>query len=312
MLDLAIIIVSYNTRYLTGNCLSSVLAALDRSSLEAEIWVVDNASQDGSAEYVQKKFPQVKLIANDENIGFAAATNLALTHIGELSRPPRYVFLLNPDTLVEQDALSTLVEFLDTHPEVGVVGPQLAYANGTFQHSAFRFPTLLMTFFDFWPVHHRLLDSRLNGRYPRCRYARGEPFPIDHPLGAALMVRWETIQQAGPLDTGYFMYCEEVDWCMRIKALGWQVYCVPQARILHLAGQSTRQFRDKMFVALWRSRFRLFRQHYSHLYQTLARLIVQAGVRREIARTRQAQRRGEISAQEASQRLAAFRQVLRM
>jgi len=201
------------------------------------------------------------------------------------------------------------VAFLDEHPHVGTVGPQPVYGDGSFQHGAFHFPTLWMAFFDFWTINHRLIDSRLNGRYPRRWYQSGEPFRIDHPLGAALMIRWETVQQIGPLDTGFFMYCEEIDWCMRAIAAGWEAYCLPRARITHLAGQSTRQFRHEMFVALWRSRFRLFEKHYRRGYRILVRAIVRAGLARKVRQAERALRRGEIAPNEAARRLAAYAQV---
>lgn len=311
-MDLGIVVVSYNTRQLTCECLASVYVALDASDLDARVWVVDNASPDGSAALIGERFPQATLVASQENLGFARAVNLAIRRMGTLGAPPRHVLLLNPDTIVSPDALSLMVSFLDQHPRVGVVGAQLLYQDGSFQHGAFRFPTLWMALFDFLSVNHRIANSRLNGRYPRRWYELGMPFLIDHPLGAALMIRWNTIQQVGPVDSGYFMYCEEIDWCKRVKAAGWEIWCIPRAKIVHLAGRSTGQFRDEMFVALWRSRYRLFQKHYGGLHRALVRLIVRAGLRREIRRTRQALRRGTITPDEADPRLAAYREVIRM
>jgi hypothetical protein len=205
-----------------------------------------------------------------------------------------------------------MASFLNDHPRVGVVGPQLTYGDGTFQHSAFHFPTLWMALFDFFPLHHRLLNSRLNGRYPRHLYEAGEPFPIDHPLGAAMMVRRETIQQVGLLDDDFFMYCEEIDWCKRIREAGWEIYCLPEAKIVHFAGQSTRQFAEEMFVALWRSRFRLFRKHYGRGYRVAARLIVALGLRYEMWQLRRRRARGELPREEMRNEMAAYRRVLEM
>ena len=128
-------------------------------------------------------------------------------------------------------------------PRTGLVGPRLVYPDGTFQHSAFRFPSLGQAFLDFFLLHHRLLQSPWNGRYPRALYAAGRPFSVDHPLGACMMVRREVVEQVGSLDADYFMYCEEIDWAMRIKRAGWQIGCVPAAEVVHYAGQSARQFR---------------------------------------------------------------------
>ncbi len=316
--DLSIIIVSFNTRRLLQECLNSVYANLAESNLTGEVIVVDNASHDGSAAMVRESFPQARLIANADNRGFAAANNQALRALGYgmgdegYPLPPRYVMLLNPDTLVGKKALAKLVYFMDTNPQAGACGARLLHGDGSFQHSAFAFPTLFQVFFDFFPLNHRLTDSRLNGRYPRRLYQAGQPFPIDHPLGAALMVRREAIIQVGLLDERFFIYCEEIDWCLRIKAAGWSIWCVPEAEMVHHGAQSTAQFRDEMFVALWKSRYQLFAKHYSRLFQWTARHIVRLGLWAEARRAQAAAHRGEITESELSSRLQAYRQVARI
>ncbi len=344
MMDLAIVTVSYNTRDLLAECLEAALAGLARSGLAGQVWVVDNASADGSAGMVRDRFPGIYLIAHDENVGFAAGNNLALRAMGfpvEARAPdcgparaekgtaraekgaaraekgpvraiegkPRHVLFLNPDTRVVGDALGTMVRFLDETPGAGAAGARLVHGDGSFQHSAFGFPGLWQILFDFFPLHPRLLESRLNGRYPRRRYAAGEPFPVDHPLGAALMVRGETLNQVGGFDERYFMYCEEIDLCRRIKAAGWEIFCVPGAQIVHHVAQSTRQFRDRMFVALWHSRFLMFEKHEGVLFRWAARRLVRLGLWAEARRARAARRRGEISAEALAGRLAAYREV---
>jgi hypothetical protein len=308
--DLAIIIVSYNTRDLLAVCLESVFAGLERSRLAGQVCVIDNASADGSAEKVQKGFPAVRLIAHNENLGFAGGNNLALRTVGlDPDTGPRHVLFLNPDTRVVGDALGTLVRFLDATPTAGAVGARLVHGDGSFQHSAFEFPGLMQVFLDFFPLHHLLLDSRLNGRYPRRLYEAGRPFAVDHPLGAALMIRAATLAQVGGFDERFFMYCEEIDLCWRIKSAGWKVYCVPAAEIVHWVAQSTRQFRDQMFVALWRSRFLMFRKHRGSLFQRAARLLVHLGLWAEARRAQTACGRGEISTSELQGRLTAYGEV---
>lgn len=272
--------------------------------LAVEIIVVDNASDDGSVKMVQDEFPNVRLIANETNVGFAAATNQ-----GVRASSGRHVLLLNPDTEVLDNALVRLVGFLDHHLDYAVAGAGLVYPNGSFQHSAFRFPGVVQCFFDFFPIHHRLTDSRLNGRYPRAGYERGQPFDVDHPLGACLVVRREAIDQVGLLDEDFFMYCEEIDWCWRMREAGWKIACVPAARVVHHAGASTRQFRDQMFVALWRSRFRLFEKHVAPLRRRLIRWIVQLGTQRERLRATNQASSGEMPMAEMMSRLAAYEEV---
>jgi N-acetylglucosaminyl-diphospho-decaprenol L-rhamnosyltransferase len=285
---LAIIVVSYNTRTLLQACLAYVYRGLQTSDLAGEVWVVDNASSDDSANMVRSEFSTAHLIAHPENVGFAAANNLALQAIGfgpqDTARElPNAVLLLNPDTLIRDDALGALYRTLHEQPRTGVTGAGLVYPDDSFQHSAFRFPDLMQVFFDFFPLNHRLTDSRLNGRYPRSLYEAGRPFAIDFPLGAALMARREAIQQVGLMDERFFMYCEEIDWCLRFRRAGWGISCVPQARIVHYSAQSTRQFHDRMFVALWRSRFRLFEKHYSRFFRWAVHQIVALGARQGIA-----------------------------
>jgi GT2 family glycosyltransferase len=315
-MDLAVITVSYNTRDLLADCLESVFASLARSSMIGEVWVVDNASTDGSATMVSRRFPQVRLIAHDENLGFAGGNNLALRSmaIGRSGQQgqeaaPRHVLFLNPDTQVVANALETMVGFLDEMPTAGAVGARLVHGDGSFQHSAFAFPGLTQIFFDFFPLHHRLLDSRLNGRYPRRFYEADEPFPVDHPLGAALMVRSATLTQVGGFDERYFMYCEEIDLCRRIKTADWEIYCLPRAEIVHLVGQSTRQFRDQMFVALWRSRFLMFEEYENVLFRWVARRLVHLGLWVETRRARADARHGEIDSSQLEARLAAYQEV---
>lgn len=320
-IDLSIVIVSYNVRELLAECLGSVssiqfsVSSIQSSAqslntehclLNTEVFVVDNASRDGSAAMVRARFPAARLIENTENRGFAAANNQAFAETRG-----RYVLMLNPDTVVRPGALEALVKFMEAHPQAGACGGKLLYADGTLQHSAFAFPTLAQIFLDFFPINWRLTEARINGRYPRGWYARGEPFQIDHPLGADLMVRRETGEQVGWLDEHFFIYCEEIDWCIRIKRAGWQIWCVPQAEIVHREGQSTRHAsrRDAMFVELWRARFRLFEKHYSRAFRWAARQIVRTGLWNEARKARAAARRGEVTQDELEKRLDAYGRV---
>ncbi len=317
--DLSIVIVSYNVRDLLRACLNAIRNTRHGirdtgygmrdmryaiQDVALEVIVVDNASNDGSAAMVREAFPDVYLIANETNVGFAAANNQGI----RVSRG-RHVLLLNPDTVVLDDALARLVGFLDQHPEYAVAGAGLVYPDGSFQHSAFEFPGVLQSFFDFFPINHRVTNSRLNGRYPRALYERGQPFDIDHPLGACLAVRRAAIDQVGLLDEGFFMYCEEIDWCWRMRKAGWKIACVPAARVVHHAGASTRQFRDEMFVALWRSRLRLFEKHLGPVRRRFIGWIVRLALQRERLRTTSQASSGGIPGSEVMGRLAAYERV---
>jgi len=327
--DLAVVVVSWNVKELLADCLASTFEGLAGSGLDAEVWVVDNASHDGSPDMVRERFPQVRLLAGQENLGFAGGNNRVLRAIGfqpsnhpttqPSIRPPsppanlpRYVLLLNPDTEVRGDALAAMVRFMDETPSAGVCGARLVYGDGSFQHSAFGFPGLVQIFLDFFPLHWWLTESRLNGRYPRRLYEGEIPFEIDHPLGAAMMLRREVIVQTGLFDEGYRMYVEEIDWCMRIRQAGWAIYCVPSALVVHHAGRSTGQVPNEMFVALWKSRFRLFGKHYGRTFRWTARRLVRLGLWANAHRARAAHRRGELSAEALSGWLSALHHVAKL
>jgi N-acetylglucosaminyl-diphospho-decaprenol L-rhamnosyltransferase len=332
--SLGIIVVSYRVCDLLRACLAATYAGLARSPwLEARVIVVDNASGDGSAEMVAAEFPAAKLIASERNLGFAGGNNLALRALGfgpegspqlepsgltaSAARPragrPDFVLLLNPDTEPQADAIGYMVSFLQQNPRAGGAGARLEYPDGRFQHGAFAFPGLLQLCFDLFPPRpRRLLETRLNGRYRRSIYDAGIPFPVDFPLGAALMVRREAIDAAGLLDEGYFMYAEEVDWCWRIRKTGWRFSCVPAARVIHHGGASTGQFRGHSFVNLWRSRQRLYRRFYGPLRRWAASRLVRIGMAAERARARRAAARGETDRAEMTDRLRAIGEVVEM
>ncbi len=309
MVDLAVVMVTWNVRDWALRALRSLFAALERSALAASVWVVDNASSDGTVEAIGSAFPEVRLIANPTNRGFAAANNQALKAMGfpECSpAAPRYVWFLNPDTEVLGEAPRILLQFMEATPRAGVCGPRLLYPDGGFQHSAFEFPGLAQLFLDLFPLHPRLLESRLNGRYPRTWYARGKPFQIGHPLGAAMMVRGEAIRSVGLLDEGYWIYAEEVDWCWRMARAGWERYCVPEAVVIHAGGESARKARPEMIRALWASRLRLYRRYYPRWKFQLACRLVALGAG---ARARALARAGD---PESAVLGAAFAEVQRM
>ncbi|MHB1161232.1 MAG: glycosyltransferase family 2 protein [Chloroflexota bacterium] len=328
---LSIVVVSFNTRELLRRCLASVVGnphhrivsapsvgmpgwsaphpesdeAKGRSPLLTEVVVIDNGSGDGSADMVEQDYPQVRLVRAGSNLGFARATNLGLKECRG-----RLLLLLNPDTEVVGNSLVVMADFLAAHRQVAAAGPSLVYPDGRQQHGAFRFPTLWMSLLDFFPINHRLIDSRLNGRYRVPD--NGGPFSIDHPLGAAMMVKREAMEEVGLLDEGFFMYCEEVDWCLRAKRQGWQLFQIPAARVIHHSGQSTGQFREKMLVELHRSRYRLFQKHYSPRFIAGHRAITRIGLAREMARARWRSWRGSMSRDEMERRLQAYRTIWSM
>jgi len=314
--ELAVIIVSWNTCTLTLDAIRTLQDDLDANGPDAEIWVVDNASTDGTPDAIRSEFPKVNIIESTTNLGFAGGNNHALRVIGFQTDAtvtnadlPLAAYLLNSDTRTQPGATRALYDALLTLPRAGVVGAQLEYGDGSFQHGAFRFPGLLQLIIDLLPVPRRLHETRLNGRYPRKLYQRCAPFPVDHTLGATMMLKREVIQQTGMFDEAYFMYCEEIDWSMRIRRAGWEIYTVPAAKVTHLAGQSTNQIRPQSAINLWQSRMRLFEQYYSPLKVVLARQIIRLGMRYKIAQTESDYQAGKLSTIERDELIAAYRTV---
>ena len=290
-------VVSWNVRDLLRACLRSLLTDLERSGLEAGIWVVDNASTDGTADLVTEEFPQVHLIAAQQNLGFAAGNNLGLRKISSLQSPaPQYAWLLNPDTEVQPGATQALLDCFAHLASAGIVGARLLYADGSFQHSAFRFPGLVQLAYELLPLPARSYDTAANGRYPRCLYEQEAPFAVDHPLGAAMMVRMAAVAQVGMLDEGYRMYCEEIDWCWRMRRAGWQAYCTPAARVIHHAGRSTAQVPVASFRNLWISRARLYARYHRALTWWLARVMVGTAMQRRMRRAARVSSPGMVAA----------------
>lgn len=280
MIDVAIVVVSWNVREYLADCLRSVCADLIRSEVRGEIWVVDNASTDGTVSLLRDLFPQVHVIANEENRGFAAANNQGMSAASEYN--PRYYFLLNPDTIVRGGAIRELVKCLDERPQAGMAGARLVYGDGRFQHSGFYFPGLGQLMFDLLPMPARLYNSRLNGRYSRRMYSsHRDPFQIDHPLGATMMVRADVAESTAGFDESFHMYCEEIDWSWRVREAGWEIYVVPSAEIVHYGGESTRQVPATSIVDLWRSRAKLYRKHHGRLQLAIASRLVKSAMKRK-------------------------------
>jgi GT2 family glycosyltransferase len=257
----SVLIVSYNTRDLLLEAVGPL------AGTNVELIVADNASVDGSADAVADRFPNVRLARLPTNRGFAAGVNHAATLAsGEV------LLLLNPDAVLPADGPARLARFLTERPRAAAVGAALRYADGRPQPAGFRFPGLVQVGLDLWPVS-RLAGSPLNGRVP----SNGRPVPIDHPLGACMAISRRAWEDVGPLDPGYFMYVEEVDWCRRARRRGWEIWHDPGVVAVHHAGAATRQQPDAMFVELWRSRLRYYERHASPLYNRVLHALLRIG-----------------------------------
>lgn len=298
----SVVIVGWQVRELLRACLLSIAAHENRGALE--VWVVDNASTDGTAAMVTADFPWVQLIARADNPGFAAATNLALRHAtGDVC------VLLNPDTVVHDAALTALADYLRAHPAVGVVGPRLLNPDGSLQSAGYAPPSLFQVWYDLVPWPRRFYASRLNGRYHAT--ARDAPYAVGFPLGACLAVRRDVLDVVGLLNEDYNMYMEEPDFCARVAVAGWRVEIVPAVAVTHHGGQSTRQAPMAMRVALHRARRQFYARYRPRWWNIIARALSRTGATIAAARAFVAFRRGRQSWQACRTEARAYGQIWR-
>ncbi len=259
---LSVVVVSWNTRELLRDCLGSLYAA---THLASEVIVVDNGSSDGTLGMLAVDFPDVRVIRNETNRGFAAANNQGIAiALG------RYLLLLNSDTVVHADALDRLVAFMEVHPEAGACGPQLLNPDGSLQRSGRAFPTLFQGVVALVPMPLAL------------RRALAEPIEkrdynqvaiVDEVMGSALLLRRAAIEQVGRLDEHFFFLGEDVDLCWRLSKGGWKIYYVPQAVVTHLGGGSRRQLSERTSLQAQRGYVLLFRKHRPGLPASLITII---------------------------------------
>jgi N-acetylglucosaminyl-diphospho-decaprenol L-rhamnosyltransferase len=284
MLDLAIVIVNFNTRDYLRNCLTSIYNS--RGDFAFEVCVVDNASPDGSTDMARTEFPQTRLIPSAVNGGYAYANNLGLRAYGfgptvaepseaagdsspvlssrSLPGTPRYVLLLNPDTVLPPNGLAMMLEFMSQHPEAGVAGPKLVLEDGSLDLACRRsFPTPQV-------ACYRMLGlSKLFPRHPRfgqynLTYLNPDQVTqVDSVVGAFMLVRREAIQQAGLLDENFFMYGEDLDWAYRITQAGWKVYYNPAVTVLHVKRAASRHSRKAQYE-FYRAMRIFYDKHYAH------------------------------------------------
>jgi hypothetical protein len=248
-MNLSIVIVNWNTRDMLATCLESVLASV--AYLEMEVIVVDNASSDGSAQMVRERFPQVCLIENQTNVGFARANNQALQRC-----QGRLVLLLNSDTRVLGDALGQLVAFMEGHPRAGAAGSTLLNDDGSLQPSCH---PMLTPGREFWRLI--FLDALLHrATYGAEFWKSSQARQVEVIKGACLMLRREALSEVGLLDESYFMYTEEMDLCLRLAKAGWQLWWVPAAQIIHYGEASSRQAAQDMYIQLYRSKIQFYRK----------------------------------------------------
>ena len=251
--DITIAIISTDTLSFLLPCLRSVF---DNSrGLDLEVYVIDNASREALAPVIAEQFPQVQVLRNDTRLGFSSNNNIILGQ-----GHGRHLMLLNDDTVILNDALRTMMRFLDDHPDAGAVGASLQNGDGSFQAAFARFPH---------PVLEGILPATNWVRPP----SNADPLQVDSVYGAALMVRREIIERVGVLDTRFDpIYSEEVDWCYRIKMAGWKIYSLPDAKVIHYGSQTMNRAVPRKYELLLSHKLLFFRKHGGPAATTIYRL----------------------------------------
>lgn len=263
---LSIIIVSWNVSRLLYDCLQSVVE--NKGELAVEVIVVDSASSDDTPQMVAREFPWVKLIACDENVGFPKGNN-----VGMAEANGRFVLLLNPDTQIIGDALQKMVTYLESHSEIGLVGPKLLNGDGSIQSSRRRFPTVGTAFFESTWLQS-LAPKSIMQRYYVQDMDDDETAQVDWVVGACMLTRQEIVQGVGGMDEAYFMYSEELDWCRRIKQAGWDIVYLPTAQVIHHYGQSSEQAVTHRHINFNRAKLRYFRKYHGRVVAFVLRFFL--------------------------------------
>lgn len=270
MTDLSVIIVNWNTCAYLRDCLASVLSQSEGLSLQ--IVVVDNASTDGSLEMLADEFPRVQVVANQENVGFAAANNQGIDQA-----TGRHLLLLNPDTRIVDRALVEMVRYLDDHPKVAVVGPRLVLPDGTIQGGAAGYDPSPGTVLNHVFMIQRLAPNRIRGLWLAKQSYDATEIDVDWVAGACMMVRSDAVQQVGPMDTSYFMYAEDIEWCHRMRKAGWKVVCLGEVCVIHYIGGSVRQGGDELLALNVEGLDIYYRSRYSRPIRSLLHGAAAAG-----------------------------------
>lgn len=257
---MTIIIVNWNTRELLCACLESVFRCI--RNVRYDVFVVDNASEDGSVDAVRHGFPRVNLVANSQNEGFARANNQVLRRVDS-----RYALLLNSDTELIPGAVEALVTFMDQHPTAGAAAPQYLNPDGSKQNSFENFPGLTSEL-----LNKSLLKILFPQKYPSKRKTYHAPLAVDSVIGACMMVRTKVMEKVGCLDEDYFFFLEETDWCYRMRRAGYGVYHIPRARIYHIQGASKEKVPALAWIEYYRSSYLFFKKNRSRFSWLIFRI----------------------------------------
>jgi len=266
MIDVSIIVVAWNVRELLHNCLKSVYE--ETKDIRFEVIYVDNDSEDGSVEMVEKKFQEIRIIENSRNEGFIKSNNQAIK-----IATGRYVLLLNSDTVVLDNAIGKIVKFADAHPEAAVVGCKVLNLDNTLQRTCFMYPSILNMFLAATYLYKIFPKSKFFGRECMTWWDFDDVREVETVCGCFSLVRKEAIEQVGPMEEMYFVYGDDPDWCYRFKKKGWKIMFTPEAEIIHHGGQTTKQMPREFRLQLCGSQLIFVKLHRSRLTFPIARIL---------------------------------------
>lgn len=272
LLDVSVVIVNYKVRDLLRACLRSL--EHDLAVLRGEVWVVDNASNDGSVEMMAAEFPWVKVIASAWNRGYGAANNLAIRQARG-----RHVLVLNPDTKLPPNAVIETLAALDADPTIGALGPKLVRADGTLDRACRRsFPSPEVAFYRLFGVAKLFPNHPRFARYNLLHVDEDTALDVDSVCGAFMLVRREVVERVGMFDEAFRMYGEDLDWAFRIKAAGWRVRYHPAVVVLHYKGQSSRQRPVSSIRAFYDAMHRFYDKHYAPHHGIAFNALIHLGI----------------------------------
>ena len=270
--DISIVIVNYNVKEFVANLLGSLEKAKDH--LKLEIIVVDNASSDGSASYLKKRFPNVKYILNDQNVGFGRANNMAIRQV-----KGTYTLLINPDTIVQQDTLKIMFDHMENHPDTAAAGCKILNPDGTFAAESRRsVPTPLTALYKMLGLHRIFPKSRTFSAYYVGGKDEDQESSVPVLSGAFMFFRTSALKQAEGFDEQFFMYGEDIDLCYRIRQMGWQIDYQPSTSIIHYKGESTKKENLDYVIVFNKAIYQFFKKHYSFGYTFFFRFFVLFGI----------------------------------
>jgi GT2 family glycosyltransferase len=271
-MSLSIVIVNYNTEELLKDCLKSVYAGANGTPLA--IWVVDNNSHDNSVAMVKSCFPKVQVIESPCNVGFSKANNIVISHSDS-----DYILLLNPDTLVIDDAIERMVKFMEENPGVGIAGCKVLNRDGTLQLACRRsIPTPRAAFFRLTGLSRLFPRSKVMAEYNLTYTNPDQTHEVGAVSGAFLMIRRKVVEEIGMLDERFFMYGEELDWCLRAKRAGWNIMYHPAAQIIHYKGESTKYNSRKAAIEFYRAMYLFHRKHFARDHSFIGNGLICLGI----------------------------------